>query len=414
MPQFIDQLQFAGINQTLVNEFEGDHVHPDIVAFSFDLGNSVLAQQTAAQRKELGQFLTPPVVARYMAKQIGHLPEKCRILEPAIGSGVLACAMIEQAVIQQHPKQLLIEGYEIDRTLYEAAGTALVAATAYAQKGGISVQTRLHHKDFILAQTADLQLSLFDRNEYADDPLSGNYDRIIANPPYFKLNREDPRSDATFGQVAGHTNVYTLFMGLGVKQLIEGGYACFIVPRSFCSGAYFAQFRREFVSQAVPVAIHLFESRDATFKVDDVLQENVIFTFQKRHAPESHWSPIQISASHSHIKLSNGVIHTQISPKEFLKKRNDSLFFRLPITELDQTIIEIMDQWPSSLAKLGLQVSTGPVVAFRAKHLLHTVNGTKPVETVPLLWMQNIRPQQIDWPIVQGNKTTSNCKVKSG
>ena len=413
MPQFVDQTQFADINQALVNGFESDNLHPDIVAFSFDLGNSVLSQQTAAQRKELGQFLTPPVVARYMAKQIGHLPDKCRILEPAIGSGVLACAMIEQAVIQQHPKQLLIEGYEIDRTLYEAAGTALVAATAYAQKGGISVQTRLHHKDFILAQTADLQLSLFDRNEYAGDPLSGNYDRIIANPPYFKLNREDPRADATFGQVAGHTNVYTLFMGLGVRQLIEDGYACFIVPRSFCSGAYFAQFRREFVSQAVPVAIHLFESRDATFKVDDVLQENIIFTFQKRHAPESHWAPIQISASHSHTKLSHGVIHAQISPKEFLKKRNDSLFFRLPVTQLDQTIIAIMDHWPSSLAKLGLQVSTGPVVAFRAKHLLHTVNGTKPVETVPLLWMQNIRPQQIDWPIVQGNKPQAIARSKA-
>lgn len=378
-------------------------VSDDIVAFSATLGNQILAQRTAEQRKALGQFLTPPVVARYMAKQLGVLPDKCRILEPAIGSGILACAVIEQAVIYQQPKHLAIIGYEVDPELYEAACTALAVATAHAKQAGISVQIALYNKDFILAQTAERQLSLFDSNE-SRSQLSQTYDRIIANPPYFKLNRDDPRADAALGQIAGHTNAYTLFMGLGIKQLVSGGYACFIVPRSFCSGAYFTQFRREFVTQAMPTSIHLFESRDVTFKADDVLQENIIFTFQKRQAAESIWSPIQISASHSHRALGNELVHSFISPQEFLKQRDGSLFFRLPVTELDQAIIAIMDQWPSSLSKLDLHVSTGPVVAFRAKDLLYPVNGTKSAETVPLLWMQNIRPQQVDWPVAQGHK----------
>jgi len=361
----------------------------------------------------LGQFLTPPVVARYMAKQLGTLPNNCHILEPAIGSGVLVCAVIERAVINQYPKQLFIEGYEVDHDLYEAARMALAAATAYAEQAGITVQTRLHHRDFILAQTAERQLSLFTDKDQGRTPLSTNYDRIIANPPYFKLNREDPRADATFGQIAGHTNAYTLFMALAVKQLLPDGYACFIVPRSFCSGAYFAKFRREFISQAIPTSIHLFESRDATFKVDEVLQENIIFTFQKRQTPENLWPPIQLSASHSHTALRNGIIHSSIAAQEFLKRHNDTLFFRLPVTELDQMIIKIMDQWSGSLTHFGLHVSTGPVVAFRAKKLLHTLNGTKPVETVPLLWMQNVRPQQIDWPVTQGNKPQAIAKSDS-
>lgn len=101
----------------------------DIVTYSFELGNKILTQYTSSQRKELGQFLTPPIVARYMAAQLGNLPAACHILEPAIGSGVLACAMIERAVLCQQPKQLFIEGYEVDHDLYDAACTALTAAT---------------------------------------------------------------------------------------------------------------------------------------------------------------------------------------------------------------------------------------------------------------------------------------------
>lgn len=399
-----NRFQRPDTDQDLRKSSQSNQCVTDVVAYSFELGNKVLARYTLAQRKELGQFLTPPVVARYMAAQLGDLPATCHILEPAIGSGVLACAIIERAVLCQQPKQLFIEGYEVDHDLYNAACTALATATAYAQQAGITVQARLHHKDFILAQTAKQQLSLFDNDNLANHLPSQGYDRIIANPPYFKINREDPRADAVFGQVAGHTNAYTLFMALTVKQLLAGGYACFIVPRSFCSGAYFAQFRRELLTLATPTAIHLLESRDTTFKTDDVLQENIIFTINKRRTPESNWAPIQISASYSHTTLTNGIIRSPITAKEFLKRRHDSLFFRLPTTELDQTIVTIMDQWPGSLNKFGLQVSTGPVVAFRAKELLHTMNGANPSGTVPLLWMQNIRPQQVMWPVTQGSK----------
>jgi adenine-specific DNA-methyltransferase len=404
MIHYLNRHELLNTERNQLNHLKNTQWQTDIVAFSFELGNKVLAHYTATQRKELGQFLTPPVVARYMATQLGEMPTTCHLLEPAIGSGVLACAVIEQAVILQQPKQLLIEGYEVDQNLYEAASTALATATAYAQQAGIVVQTRLHHKDFILAQTTKQQLSLFDNGDQGNQLLSQRYDRVIANPPYFKINREDPRAEAAFGQIAGHTNAYTLFMGLAVKQLLAGGYACFIVPRSFCSGAYFAQFRHELISLATPTSIHLFESRDTTFKADDVLQENIIFTIEKRHTPESSWPPIQISTSQSHTGLRNGIIRSPITAKEFLKRRHDSLFFRLPITELDQTIVDIMDLWPGSLNKLGLHVSTGPVVAFRAKALLHTVNGTKPSGTVPLLWMQNVHPQQVDWPVTQGSK----------
>jgi adenine-specific DNA-methyltransferase len=44
---------------------------------------------------------------------------------------------------------------------------------------------------------------------------------------------------------------------------------------------------------------------------------------------------------------------------------------------------------------LRLQVSTGPVVAFRATDFLRSEAGG---ETVPLLWLQHVRQMAISWP----------------
>jgi len=100
----------------------------DLLAHSLDTGNSVLATHTQEQRKRLGQFLTPPPVARYMAHQLGPLRDGDRILDPAIGSGVLACAVIERAISAEKPLTLHLDGYEIDPDLARAAREVLARA----------------------------------------------------------------------------------------------------------------------------------------------------------------------------------------------------------------------------------------------------------------------------------------------
>lgn len=76
-------------------------------------------------------------------------------------------------------KQLFIVGYEVDQELYEAAGTALALAATKAKQAGISVQVTLYNKDFMLAQTAERQLSLFDKGEQPGKALVQTYDRIL-------------------------------------------------------------------------------------------------------------------------------------------------------------------------------------------------------------------------------------------
>ena len=73
----------------------------DLVAYSYEQGKNILEKRETNTLKEHGQFLTPPSVARYMAKQLGKIQGGASLLEPAIGSGVLVCAVIERLIAEK-------------------------------------------------------------------------------------------------------------------------------------------------------------------------------------------------------------------------------------------------------------------------------------------------------------------------
>ena len=379
----------------------------DFVRRSFELGERILARRAEASRKQNGQFLTPPVVARFMARQLGRLRSGDRILDPALGSGVLACAIVERALLENQPLELWLDGYEIDPELGQTATEILEYATQYAASQGIILHTQVYESDFVLANIAPSQPYLFVAESSNQPNSHTQYNHIIANPPYFKLNRDDPRVKAVTGQIKGHTNIYTLFLALAMQKLVPPGQACFIVPRSFCSGAYFAAFRQDFIEETIPAAVHLFESRQETFPNDIVLQENIIFTFRRRRVrsrqiPQATY--LSISTSNNAAELEIKPLSRRVSLKQFLGRRHGTLFFRLPTGELDEQLIETVDSWTGSLNQYGLNVSTGPVVAFRARSWLTDVELVAQNQAVPLLWMQNVKPHCLEWPVTQSNK----------
>ena len=92
----------------------------DFVSYGLQLGESVLSGRSEMGRKRSGQFLTPEAVARFMAQQLGPIREGDRILDPAIGSGTLVCAVIERVIAEGQPIELWIDGYEVDRELCQS------------------------------------------------------------------------------------------------------------------------------------------------------------------------------------------------------------------------------------------------------------------------------------------------------
>lgn len=353
---------------------------------SLEAGQRILASRSDSFRKAHGQFFTPEPLAHFMAAQLGVIKNGDHILDPAMGSGVLLCAIIDRLIADHKPIEIWIDGFELDEELFVSAQSVLNEGVICAAKYGVQVHLNLFHTDFILN---GLQ---FLRPRLLDTPVGHRcYQHIIANPPYFKINTTDIYRQVAEGILNGYTNIYTLFMGLAARMLHDGR-ACFIVPRSFCSGSYFARFRQEFLKNVTVQHIHLFESRRDAFSQDDVLQENLVITFIPQN--EISNSLIGISSSATLDELTTGVTVRQVTKTHFV---SSSGLLRLPTSELDDWILEVVDHWTGSFSAYDLAISTGPVVAFRAEHsLIHKPNG-EPV--VPLLWMQHITSQQITWPM---------------
>jgi len=374
----------------------------DLVAYAYKQGKRVLEKRETSFLKKHGQFLTPPPVARHMAKQLGQILNGASLLEPAVGSGVLICAIIERLIYEKQPVEISISAYETDKELCDVSREVLNTVSKEAEKNGIKINWQVFQEDFVLACLPDEQPSLFGSSKSKQNFFS----HVISNPPYFKLNVEDKRVKAVYGKLNGHTNIYTLFMALSAKLLEPQGKACFIVPRSFCSGVYFSNFRRDLVKIVTPLSVHIFQSRNDIFKGDEVLQENVIFSFEKLSQPQQtrYWAgDVNISSSKDDKSLETESISRQVSFNHFLSDHDGLLFFRLPTGILDEQILEAVDKWDGSLEKYNLQVSTGRVVPFRAKELLQEQtrlgNGI-----APLLWMQHDKPYQVEYPLEKFDK----------
>ena len=332
-------------------------------------------------RKERGQFFTPLPVARFMAGLAEYRKEVLRVLDPGAGTGILSCAICEAALKSKPVKRLEIDAYEIDPELAALAKESLSAAKEWLKQRDIKLSYKIIQEDFLL----NFRQGLWARK-------IPPYDLTIANPPYFKIGKNDPRAMSAARFVYGQPNIYALFMGVAAELLNDKGIFIMITPRSFASGPYFRLFRQRFFELVSPERVHLFESRKDAFQKDEVLQENIILKARRN----SKNVMMDISVSRGVDDLINPMRHN-ISTNHVLEPANKGRILRLPVSDQDIEVIELVDRWTGNLHKYGLEISTGPVVPFRAESLIFdSKDRTKGL--VPLIWMYNVQPMHVEWP----------------
>ena len=220
-------------------------------------------------------------------------------------------------------------------------------------------------------------------------PTLAPFDYAIANPPYFKMSPSD-------GRGGNAPNIYARFMEIAARLLHRGGQFIFIVPRSFASGLYFKRFRKSFHASMSLESIHVFDSRRDAFKDQGVLQENIIVKYRKqRRRP----AVVMVSSSSGAHDLDNRRHH--LVPYSLLLQPGDPLaVLHLPASADDLQVLRGCGEWTSSLHDYGLEISTGPVIPFRAtEELVSKPNGEA---LVPLLWMQHVRATGVSWPLGNG------------
>lgn len=361
--------------------------------YAEELGNDFVVSKEKNLIAALGQYFTPQVVADLIAKNFSEIKaDKLKILDPGAGSGILSCALCEQIVDWRYkPKRIELVAYEIDTALVPLLKKSLNNLKKWLANRGISLSFSISNEDFIL-ENADILNKTFQRSLFGEKELE-EFDFIVANPPYFKISKSDPRAKATSSVIHGQPNIYALFMAISAALLKTDGQLGFITPRSYAAGLYFKKFRQNFFNQIIPVSIHIFDSRDKAFNKDGVLQENVILHGKKDSKINRSQHEVKISSCHGLVDIENATA-IEIPLMEIISPEEDYVL-HIPTEVTQREIVKIVKSWKYNLHSLGLNVSTGPIVPFRAREILtHNPAG----ESVPLLWLQNIKTMNISWP----------------
>jgi adenine-specific DNA-methyltransferase len=241
------------------------------------------------ERSDIGQFLTPGAIARFMASMFApNRLDHIRILDAGAGAGVLFSAYVESLVSEgRQPLSIEVIAYENDGHILPELAQTMARCETACGKAGVAFHGETKVEDFVAAAIAQTEEGLF-------AGPGERFTHAILNPPYKKINGQSAtrkRLDAAGMEVS---NLYAAFFWLAARTLVPGRELAAITPRSFCNGPYFRRFRFALLEMMSLRRIHVFESRRKAFGDDDVLQENVIY-----HAIREEKNPEQVIVSSS-------------------------------------------------------------------------------------------------------------------
>jgi adenine-specific DNA-methyltransferase len=349
-------------------------------------------RKLTTNRAEKGQFFTPQKLARFMARMFAERPSTLHILDAGAGIGSLSAALvIEASQWVPKPSAITVTAYEIDPTLVEYLHITLDSCQELCRQEKISFSYEIVQDDFIRASVEIIRGStLFTTHK--------SFNAAILNPPYKKINTASTTHRLLQKVGIETTNMYTAFLWLAIRLMEPNGELVAITPRSFCNGPYFLPFRKALLETMSINRLHIFDYRDRAFKEDDVLQENVIL-----HATKSRRQGNVIISSSAdpddpYITVRKVDYHQLVYPDD------PNVFIHIVPNGLNQRIGQQARSLLTSIDEIGITVSTGKVIDFRAIDFL---TERPDAETVPLIYPSNFSQGYIAWPNGQNKKPSA-------
>jgi adenine-specific DNA-methyltransferase len=278
--------------------------------------------------------------------------------------------------------ELHVTAFEIDEPLIVHLTSTLEACVAVAAEEGVKVDFEIRDSSFV---------------EYATGWLfeqPAQFDAVIANPPYKKVGTHSPERVATSTRGLRASNLYTIFTGLAADLLADRGQMSVIIPRSWANGPYHEPFRRFLLERLSVDFLHVYEKRGKVFADAEVLQENVVL--HATRGPQADTLTLSTSAGGDGPR-----VEREVALSEVLRPGDPHVFVRIPVNDRATRVAEQMANLPATLTDLGLEVSTGRVVDFRARDSLR---DDPTDDSVPLIYPGHIRKGRIFWPTPASKK----------
>ena len=194
-----------------------------LVGFQEDFSRETeewVANTDLAERRLLGQFMTPRFLRTYLLNQLMISPG-ARILDPAVGTGEFL-----RQVKDQHP-QAHVVGWDVDEKILKVAHALVPEA------------------DLVCRSALE---------DFVGDP----FDFVIGNPPYFEIKLDKEIKNRFKEVISGRPNIFSLFFKAGIDALRVGGTLAFVVPPSMNAGAYFTSLRNYLTTDNHVISLKVF------------------------------------------------------------------------------------------------------------------------------------------------------------
>lgn len=358
------------------------------VCYANRMGQLYTKTVSTTFKKNSGQFFTPIAIAQFMSKQITNpLSDSISILDPGCGTAILSCSAIEYLTLHTKIRNIKLVTYETDINLIPVLEQVLKYIKIWGEAHKVNIEYYIYNSDFILSNYSVLYPDMI----YSSNELK-KFDLIISNPPYFKLSKEDIRVKAAQCIIDGQPNIYSIFMAISTLLLTPQGQMIYITPRSFTSGRYFRLFRNFLFKHIQIDFIHLFNTRKNTFSKDNILQETLIM----KCSPKQHINNYVTLSYSEELADLDASVTKKVEQEEMVDLTSKEQIIHLPINTEDEKLIRLFKSWDGNLNKYHIQISTGPVVAFRTKESLEEKFGA---DVAPLYWLHNVTKMVAIHPI---------------
>ena len=288
----------------------------DFSTVSGDILNGVYDRfLTADQRKRMGEYYTPPSVARHIIDRLGVAPGDS-VLDPACGSGTFLLEAFER-VAGESMRKGAATFEEVRAALAKISGNDLnpfSAAVAQIQMlwhlmpmkerlkrdGFPAVRISERHNALLAPALTDGADSLFSE---LDAP---EYDFVVGNPPFVRPERQtdDMGADekAFYKEIGGpKKNLYDLFIYKALRGWCRPpnggrpGRMGFVAPLSFCSNESSAPLREMFRPGGEFRLLEIVDMESIAPRVFDATVNPVILLAERRPAEESDKVVIRVA-----------------------------------------------------------------------------------------------------------------------
>lgn len=286
-----------------------------------DLTLKYLEETDIEYRKAMGQYFTPKPIRECLLNKLPSTMKRPKILDPGCGTGEF---LISAKDYFNRPD---LYGWDIDSKLVELTRKSVPEA-------------KLKVTDALTEEIT----------EY--------FDFVIGNPPYFEFYPDRSISKKYSNIIGGRTNIYALFIELGLRLLKKGGYLAYVVSPSMNNGAFFEKLRGIIVKNSNIEFLKILPSTNLFHKAQQLTMLLVLKKGKNKG---------------DYLFEHNGVLIFSENPK-YLQEA-----FKGKVT----------------LYELGYIVRTGRLVWNENKKLLETESE----KGIPLIWSHNITKGGLKHPI---------------